>query len=155
MVQFIANNPSDALAALAAGAQWIHYTDPSSLDNILAAAQQARAIVTIPGAKDLQKDTRVHGVILAPGDMPASQAREFLGPHAVIGCMTGSLFEIINLASVDVDFFILDAPIEEFAQIVNMAREKGVEQRISALSSNPEYLEKGADALFCNDINLI
>lgn len=155
MVQFIANNPTEALEALSAGAQWIHYTDPSSLNEILDAAQQALAIVTIPGAKDLQKDTRVHGVILGHGDMGAAQAREFLGPHAVIGCRVGSLFEIINLAGIDVDFFILDAPLDEFAKIVKLAREKGVEQRISAPSTDPEYLRKGADALFCNDINLI
>lgn len=155
MVQFLAKTPAEALAALAAGAEWIHYTDPASLNEILAPCEQARAIVTIPGAPDLQKETRVHGVILAPGDMPATRAREFLGPNAVIGCMVSSLFEIINLAGIDVDFFVLDAPVDEFAEIVTLARSKGVEQRISALADNPAYLDAGADALLCSDINLI
>lgn len=155
MTQFIATTAHEALAAVEAGARWVHFTDPARLGEIIPACQAAEVIVTIPGATKLEKETRVHGVILAPGDMPAAAAREFLGPNAVIGSRVGSLFEIINLAGVDVDFFVLDAPLAEFEQIVNMARAKGVEQPISALSADPAYLEKGASALMHSDVNLI
>lgn len=155
MTQFLASTPEQVIDALARGAKWIHYTDPTTLGEILAPAEQALAIVTIPGSANLAKETRVHGVILAPGDMPAAQAREFLGPNAVIGCRVGSSFEIMNLAGVDVDFFVLDAPIEEFAKIVDLARKGGVEQRIVAFSSDSAYLQSGADALMHSDLNLI
>lgn len=155
MIQFLANSAAEALAAVKAGAKWIHLTSPEELEAIIPACEAAEVIVTIPGSKELAKETRIHGVILSAGDMAAPQAREHLGPNAVIGCRVGSLFEIINLAPVDVDFFVVDAPVEEFGQIVSMARSKGVEQRIVALGSDPAYIEKGADALMHSDLNLI
>ncbi|MCM1446030.1 MAG: thiamine phosphate synthase [Prevotella sp.] len=155
MTQFIATTAREALAAVEAGARWIHFTDPSQLDAIIPTCQAAEVIVTIPGSSKLEKETRIHGVILSPGDMPAAAAREFLGPNAIIGSRVGSLFEIINLSCIDVDFFVLDAPLSEFEQIVKMARAKGVEQPISALSSNPAFLSAGAAALLSSDINLI
>lgn len=155
MLQIITRTPAQVTAALAAGAAWIHHCDPSTLDAIIAPCREARAIVTIPGSADLQKETRIHGVILAPGDTPASKAREILGPHAVIGCRVTSLFEILSLAPLDVDFFVLDAPAEEIADIISMARSKGVEQRIAALSDDPAALTAGADALLTADFTLL
>lgn len=155
MLQIITNTPAEVTAALAAGAAWIHHCDPASLDAIIDPCREARAIVTIPGTPDLQKETRVHGVILAPGDTSAANARELLGPNAVIGCRVASLFEIISLAPLDVDFFVLDAPANEIADIISMARSKGVEQRISALTSDPAALSAGADALMTADFTLL
>lgn len=153
MKQFVTDKAGEALAALEKGCRWVHFTDPAGLEEIIPACREAEAIVTIPGKYAGDKDTRVHGVILAPGDMGAAAAREFLGPDAIIGCRVSSLFEIMNLAGVDVDFFVVEAPLEEFGQIVNMARSKGVEQRICALTDNTAYLAAGADAIMTGDVN--
>lgn len=147
MKQLIASSVEQALSALENGCRWIHFLNPAELDKIIPACKEAKAIVTIPGKYAQAKDTRVHGVILSYGDMGGAEAREYLGPDAIIGCHVRSLFEIMNLAAADVDFLVLEASKDDFRQILSMAREKGVEQRICALTDNEDYLAEGADAL--------
>lgn len=147
MLQFIANTAADAAEALAAGCTWIHCTDPDALDEVIPPCRDADAILTLRGCPAKVMDSRIHGTILGPADPPAAEVREFLGPHAIIGCRVTTLLEILNLAPLDVDFFVLDAPQQQFGEIIALARRKGVEQRISALSADADYLSAGADAL--------
>lgn len=155
MLQFIANTKEAAEQALAAGCTWIHCTDPEALGQVIEPCRAADAILTLQGSPAKVMDTRVHGVILGPGDTPAAEVREYLGPHAIIGCTVTTLFEILNLAPLDVDFFVLDAPSAQASEIISLARAKGVKQRISALNGTPAHLDAGADALLTADSALL
>lgn len=155
MIQFVANSRAEAEQALAAGCTWIHCTDPDALDDIIAPCREADAILTLGGSPSKVMDTRVHGVILGSGDTPAAEVREFLGPHAIIGCTVSTLFEMLSLAQLDVDFFVLNAPVEHFGEIVRLARAKGVKQRISALDGTKAHLSAGADAILTSDPTLL
>lgn len=147
MFQFIANSADSAGAAIAAGCTWIHCTRPEALDSVIGPCRDADVILTLQGNPERVMDSRIHGTVLGPTDRPAAEVREYLGPHATIGCRVTTLFELLNLAPLDIDFFVLSAPLNEFGKIVAMARQKGVEQRISALGDDPAYLSAGADAL--------
>ncbi len=148
MKQYIVHNAADARRAIELNARWIHCDQPDAIGEMIELCREANVILTLESDEKKVMETLVHGVILNPGDTPAEKVREYLGPNAVIGCRVSSLFEIMNLAPLDVDFFVLSAPLDEFGNIVRMARSKGVEQRISALSGDPAYLSAGADALF-------
>lgn len=136
-------NEAEARRALESGARWLHLTDSAELDAIIPAAREADAILTLQSDHLRVLQTLIHGVILTAADAPAAEVREQLGPHAIIGCRVASLFEIINLAPLDVDFFVLDAPATQAAEIIALARAKGVEQRIATTCP-----ADGSDALF-------
>lgn len=133
---------ADALAALAAGARWLHLTDPTELEAIIPHAREADAILTLQRDHERVLATLIHGVILAPADTPAADVREKLGPHAIIGCEVSSLFEVMRLAPLDVDFFVLTTSAAPAREIIALAREKGVEQRFVTLEA-----VDGADAV--------
>lgn len=133
---------ADALAALAAGARWLHLTDPTELEAIIPHAREADAILTLQSDHERVLATLIHGVILAPADTPAADVREKLGPHAIIGCEVSSLFEVMRLAPLDVDFFVLTTSAAPAREIIALAREKGVEQRFVTLEA-----VDGADAV--------
>ncbi len=155
MIQFLARTAEQAAAAIAAGCTWIHCADPSQLDAMIEPCREADVILTLQGSPSKVMDTRIHGVVLASSDISAAEAREFLGPHAIIGCNVTTLFEILNLAPLDVDFFVLDAPASQCGEIIRLARSKGVEQRISALNGTREHLDAGADALLTSDLSVV
>ena len=136
------SNLAQAQQALGSGARWLHLTDPAYLDAIIPEARNANVILTLQSDHRRVLETLIHGVILGPADTPAAEVRELLGPHAIIGCRVASLFEIMNLAPLDVDFFVLDLPAEQAAEIIALARAKGVEQRIATPCPTP-----GADAI--------
>lgn len=133
---------AQAREALAQGARWLHLTDPAELEAIIPPARDADAILTLQGDHERVLQTLIHGVILSPADAPAAEVREKLGPHAIIGCEVSSLFEVMRLAPLDVDFFILAASDPLAGEVIALAREKGVEQRFVTLGP-----VDGADAV--------
>lgn len=137
MIKLI-KNEREARAALAEGARWLHLTDSAELDAIIPPAREADAILTLRSDYERVLATLIHGVVLSATDAPAADVREKLGPHAIIGCEVSSLFEVMRLAPLDVDFFVLTAPAAQSGEIIAMAREKGVEQRFVTLEPTPE-----------------
>lgn len=138
----IVNSEAEARRALESGARWLHMTSDAELDAVIPLAREADAIFTLESDHQRVLQTLIHGVILTAADSPAAAVREQLGPHAIIGCRVASLFEIINLAPLDVDLFILDLPADQAAEIIRLARAKGVGQRIVTPHPTP-----GADAV--------
>lgn len=136
------HNEAQARTALDQGARWLHLTDPAELEAIIPIARRADAILTLQGDHERVLATLIHGVILSPADSPAADVREKLGPHAIIGCEVSSLFEVMRLAPLDVDFFVLTASAEQAGEIIALARQKGVEQRFVTLVP-----VEGADAV--------
>lgn len=133
---------ADARAALAAGARWLHLTDAAELEAVIPVARDAEAILTLQSDHERVLQTLIHGVILSAADAPAADVREKLGPHAIIGCEVSSLFEVMRLAPLDVDFFVLTASADQAGEIITLARRKGVEQRFVTLTP-----VEGADAV--------
>ncbi len=138
----IVNSESEARRALADGAGWLHMLSAAELDAVIPLARQADAILTLESDHRRVLQTLIHGVILTAADTPAAAVREELGPHAIIGCRVRSLFEILNLSGLDVDLFVLDLPADQAAEIIALARAKGVAQRIVTPHPTP-----GADAV--------
>lgn len=52
----------------------------------------------------LTDELRVHGVHLGKNDMPPRQAREELGPHAIIGVTANTAEDILAMRGIDVDY---------------------------------------------------
>lgn len=136
------NSEAEAREALAAGTRWLHMLSGAELDAVIPPAREADAILTLESDHQRVLQTLIHGVILTASDTPAAAVREQLGPHAIIGCRVASLFEILNLAPLDVDLFVLDLPADQAAEIIRLARAKGVQQRIVTPHPTP-----GADAV--------
>lgn len=126
----IVNSEAEARQALDAGYGWLHMLSGAELDAVIPPAREADAILTLESDHQRVLQTLIHGVVLGPSDTPAAAVREQLGPHAIIGCRVASLFEILNLAPLDVDLFVLDLPADQAAEIIRLARAKGVQQRI-------------------------
>jgi thiamine monophosphate synthase len=141
MLQFIASpHPTISLteqvqAAIAAGCGWVQLSMPASAtdDEVAAAAaeliplcREAGTIMVIEERTQVVKDTLVHGVVLPLG-ADAAQVREFLGPHAIIGCHAASAAEIISLEKLDVDYAIISAAAD-VAEIVGQVRAAGLNE---------------------------
>lgn len=155
MIQYIAGTAAEAERAIAGGCSWIHCPAPEALDDIIEPCRRANVILTLQGSPSKVMETRIHGVILGPADPPAAEVREFLGPHAIVGCTVTTAAEMIELAPLDVDFFVLDASADQCGQIIAEARGKGVKQRISALNGTHAHLKAGADALLTSDPSVL
>ena len=61
------------------------------------------AIMVIDDNVRLTDELRVHGCISA-NDMPPRQAREELGPHAIIGVTANTAEDILAMRGIDVDY---------------------------------------------------
>lgn len=122
MKQYLIHSANQALEAIAAGARWITLDmpgadDPAVADAIRAIippASKAGIIFVVRGHErsalnTLCDDVRASGVLLTAADMSPADAREFLGPHAVIGYEASSAAEILPLARLDIDYFTLPA----------------------------------------------
>lgn len=152
---FIARTADICRRALDAGCGWIHCDDPDAVDSLIPLCREADVIMTLQDDVDRVMATRVHGVILSPSAMAPKDAREFLGPHAVIGVEVSTADEILALAPLDLDFFVLPASKSACGNILREVREKGVEQRILSRFSDPEIIEAGADGVLTDDINAV
>lgn len=151
---FLSHNVDAVRQALDLDCGWVHCDSVEQLDELIPLCREADVILTLQG--DVQKvmDTRVHGVILSPDDMAAAEAREFLGPHAIIGVEAADAEAIIAQAALDVDFFVLTVPDDAAGAIVQTVREKGVQQRILSRSDSEEVLSVGIDGLITSNLNL-
>ncbi|MDE6317175.1 MAG: thiamine phosphate synthase, partial [Muribaculaceae bacterium] len=85
---------------------------------------------------ELAKDMRIHGVHLKKGDMKPAEARELLGPHAVIGVDVNSAADILSLKGQDIDYAVLDfdgeQSIPRITEIIKEVNADGMEIHIVA-----------------------
>ena len=118
MLQFI-THPSQRFSiteevrlVLEGGCKWIQLRmKDASYDEMRATAleiiplcKENDAIMVIDDNVKLTEELRVHGVHLGKNDMPPRQAREELGPHAIIGVTANTADDILAMRGIDVDY---------------------------------------------------
>ncbi|MDE5894741.1 MAG: thiamine phosphate synthase [Muribaculum intestinale] len=118
MLQFI-THPSPRFSiteevrlVLEGGCKWIQLRmKDASYDEMRATAleiiplcKENDAIMVIDDNVKLTDELRVHGVHLGKNDMPPRQAREELGPHAIIGVTANTAEDILAMRGIDVDY---------------------------------------------------
>lgn len=118
MLQFI-THPSPRFSiteevrlVLEGGCKWIQLRmKDASYDEMRATAleiiplcKENDAIMVIDDNVRLTDELRVHGVHLGKNDMSPRQAREELGPHAIIGVTANTAEDILAMRGIDVDY---------------------------------------------------
>lgn len=148
MLQYVTNR-SDRFSiaeqvrmAIEGGCRWIQLSIPGAPDEeiervaaeITPICRETGTILVIEGHVDAVMNTRVHGVLLGPDDRPAAEVREYLGPHAIIGCTVSTADEITALAPLDVDYFSLGCGMtpDDYRAAMKRLRADGVEQPVVA-----------------------
>ncbi|MDE6353396.1 MAG: thiamine phosphate synthase [Muribaculaceae bacterium] len=136
--------PEQAQMAIEGGCRWIELSskqnDPENLREtaleIIPLCTEKDTFMTIDHDVNLVNDLKVHGVHLTPGDMLPKEAREFLGPHAVIGVTVTTPDEVIALKSADIDYVRVEGypevSLDQYKQFVSRVREVGVTTPIVA-----------------------
>ena len=117
MLQFITNNSEkysiaeEVQMALEAGCKWIQLRMKDATDEevkevalqLIPMCQENDAFLIIDDRVELVNELRVSGVHLGKEDMDPLQARELLGPHAIIGVTANTAEDIIKWKGKDVD----------------------------------------------------
>ena len=73
-------------------------------EEIIPLCKESGTILVIDDRVELTMELRVHGVHLGKHDMPVQEAREYLGPHAIIGATANTVGDILDLKGLDVDY---------------------------------------------------
>lgn len=151
MYQFVTDSNSgyslaeQAQMFVEAGGMWIQLAtgkDESApeirdeINMVMEIAKNENSFLVIEHNVELVNELKVHGVHLFPGDMLPKEARELLGPHAVVGVTVTTAEEVINLRSADIDYVQIgpypEVSIERYINIVKAVREQNVEIPIVA-----------------------
>lgn len=135
--------------------------------DIIPLCRDNEVIMVIDDNVELVKELRVHGVHLGKNDMPAAEAREMLGPHAIIGVTANTTNDILAFKGIDVDYVGLGplrytttkanlSPtigIDGYRDIMRTIRSKGIELPIVAIGSvdiddiDPLIIDAGVDGV--------
>lgn len=124
--------------AIEGGCQWIQATNSlpegTTMKEILTElkplCEENEAFLMVDSDVELANEMRIHGVHLKKGDMKPAEARELLGPHAVIGVDAANATDIIALRGLDIDYVVLDFDslgIAGIAAVIKEVKEAGVE----------------------------
>ncbi len=161
MLQFI-THPSDRYSiaeevqmAIEGGCRWIQLRMKDASDeevrqtalDIIPMCQETDTFLIIDDRVSVVNDLKVSGVHLGKDDMNPLEAREILGPHAIIGITANTAEDIIKYKGKDVDYIGLGpfhftttkkklAPelgLEGYRSIVTQVRAAGVELPIVAI----------------------
>ena len=161
MLQFITNNSEkysiaeEVQMALEAGCKWTQLRMKDATDEevkevalqLIPMCQENDAFLIIDDRVELVNELRVSGVHLGKEDMDPLQARELLGPHAIIGVTANTAEDIIKWKGKDVDYVGVGpfrftttkknlAPeigLDGYKQIVEQVRAAGVELPLVAI----------------------
>lgn len=161
MLQFI-THPSEhysiaeeAQMAIEGGCRWIQLRIKEASDDevrqvameIIPMCRETETFLIIDDRVELVNELKVSGVHLGKNDMDPLEAREILGPHAIIGITANTAEDIIRYKGKDVDYVGLGpfrhtttkknlSPvlgIEGYASVVSQVRQAGVELPIVAI----------------------
>ncbi|MBD5230113.1 MAG: hypothetical protein HDS69_08795 [Bacteroidales bacterium] len=134
----------EAQMAIEGGCMWIQVSaslpEGVSMKEAFAEIQplceENEVFLVVDSDVELAKEMRIHGVHLKKGDMNAAEARELLGPHAVIGVDAETAADILALKGKDIDYAVLDfdgeQSIARIAEIAKEVRNDGFEIHIVA-----------------------
>lgn len=73
-------------------------------EEIIPLCKDTETFLILDDRVELANELRVHGVHLGKQDMSVNDARELLGPHAIIGATANTIDDIIALKGIDVDY---------------------------------------------------
>ncbi len=161
MLQFI-THPSDSYSiaeeaqmVIEGGCRWIQLRMKDATDEevrqvaleLIPMCQETDTFLIIDDRVELVNELKVSGVHLGKDDMSPREARELLGPHAVIGVTANTADDILALKGIDVDYVGLGpfrhtttkrnlAPVlglEGYRDIVSRVRAEGIELPIVAI----------------------
>lgn len=118
MLQFITHPCSrypvaeEIRMAIEGGCRWVQIRMKDASDNevrrvaeeVIPLCQETGTILVLDDRVELTMELRVHGVHLGRHDMPVAEAREYLGPHAIIGATANTADDILALKGIDVDY---------------------------------------------------
>lgn len=161
MLQFITSTSDkysiaeEAQMAIEGGCLWIQVsqslpdgvTQKEVLQELQPVCEENEVFLMADSDVELAKEMRIHGVHLKKNDMKPAEARELLGPHAVIGVDADTAADIIALRGLDIDYAVLDFDdrhgIPAIREIINDVRKEGVEIHIVARGrfALPEFSE--------------
>lgn len=161
MLQFI-THPSERYSVadevkmvIEGGCRWVQLRMKDASDaevkeiaeEIIPLCQETETILVIDDRVKLTMDLKVHGVHLGKNDMPATEAREYLGAGAIIGVTANTAEDIIAYKKVDVDYVGLGpyrftttkeklSPIlgiDGYRHIITEIRKEGIELPVVAI----------------------
>lgn len=161
MLQFI-THPSEhysiaeeAQMAIEGGCRWIQLRIKDASDDevrqvameIIPMCRETETFLIIDDRVELVNELKVSGVHLGKNDMDPLEAREILGPHAIIGITANTAEDIIRYKGKDVDYVGLGpfrhtttkknlSPvlgIEGYTSVISQVRQAGVELPIVAI----------------------
>ncbi|MDE6651152.1 MAG: thiamine phosphate synthase, partial [Paramuribaculum sp.] len=155
MLQFITHQsdrfsiPEEAQMAIEGGCRWIQLRMKDASDEevkavaneIIPLCKENDTFLIIDDRVELVNELRVSGVHLGKEDMDPLQARELLGPHAIIGVTANTADDILRFKGKDVDYVGLgpvhftttkaklspELGIEGVKRVIDEVRTKGVE----------------------------
>lgn len=118
MLQFITHpSPKYSIAeevqmAIEGGCRWIQLRMKNASDEevretaleLIEMCRENDTFLIIDDRVEVVNDLKVSGVHLGKNDMPAMQAREILGPHAVIGVTANTADDILQYKGKDIDY---------------------------------------------------
>ena len=161
MLQFITNNSDrysiaeEVQMAIEGGCRWVQLRMKDATDEevrqvaleLIPMCQENDTFLIIDDRVELVNELRVSGVHLGKEDMDPLQAREILGPHAIIGITANTAEDILRYKGKDVDYVGLGpfrftttkrnlAPelgLEGYTMIVDQVRQAGMELPIVAI----------------------
>lgn len=134
MLQFITHPsrrfsiPEEVQMALEGGCRWIQLRmkdvaieeiRDTALE-IMPMCQENEAFLVLDDHVELTAELKIHGVHLGKNDMPPLQARELLGPEAIIGVTANTASDILELKGLDVDYVGL-GPFQHTATKSNLS----------------------------------
>ncbi|MDE6310125.1 MAG: thiamine phosphate synthase [Muribaculaceae bacterium] len=147
--------PEQAQMVLEGGCRWIQLRmKESPIEEIRSVAMELiplckehEAFLVLDDHVELTNELHIHGVHLGQHDMPPMEAREILGPEAIIGVTANTADQIIKFLGMDVDYVGLGpmrytttkanlSPvigIDGYRAIVDKVRGAGVELPIVAI----------------------
>lgn len=149
MLQFITSEkstlsfPDQCRMVLNGGCIWIQLSgnEPGknlreTIKDMVDVCKDTDGFLIIEHDVELVNELKVHGVHLFPGDMLPKEAREVLGPHAVIGVTVTTAAEVIALKSADIDYVHIGpfptVSFDDYKSIVDEVRGAGVKIPIVA-----------------------
>lgn len=166
MLQFITHHsdkysiPEEAQMAIEGGCRWIQLRMKDASDEeiravaneIIPLCKENDTFLIIDDHVELVNELRVSGVHLGKDDMDPLEARELLGPHAIIGVTANTAEDIIRYKGKDIDYIGLgpvhytttkaklspELGIDRVKKVIDEVRAQGVEFPIVAVGGITE-----------------
>ncbi len=180
MLQFITHpSPRFSIAeevkmVIEGGCRWVQLRMKDLTDDevrpiaeeIIPLCKETETFLVLDDRVDLANELRVHGVHLGKQDMPVAEARELLGPHAIIGATANTIEDILAIKGIDVDYIGLGpyrftetkkrlSPVlglDGYRSIIAAKREAAIELPVVAiggitLEDVPAIMSTGVDGI--------